>query len=70
LQNFAGSELENNAVASYVTAINEMTDAMNVNINVLAIPGIKETYLTDLASGKVRDYGFAMYVMDVKEIIP
>lgn len=65
VDNFAGSELENNAVASYVTAVNQMTDAMNVNINVLAIPGIKETYLTDLASGKVRDYGYAMYVMDI-----
>lgn len=65
VDNFAGGEVDNNAVASYVTAIKEMTDPMNVNINVLAIPGIKESYITDFAASRVRDYGYAMYIMDV-----
>ena len=42
-----------------------MTDSMTVRTNVLAIPGIRDPYITDYAADKVRDYSMAMYVMDV-----
>jgi hypothetical protein len=61
----AGSTTENNAVNSFITAVDIMTDPMVVNHNLLAIPGIKESYITDYASDKIKDYGMSMYVMDI-----
>ena len=63
--NMAGVGQSNNAVASYRTAINIMTDPFAVNTNIMALPGIRETFLTDHAGKKVRDYGMALYVMDI-----
>jgi hypothetical protein len=60
-----GSGQSNSTVASYVTAINIMTDPLTVNTNILAIPGIRESFITDYAMSKVRDYSLAFYVMDV-----
>lgn len=65
LVNPAGTGQNNNGVASYKTAVNVMTDPLTVNINILAIPGIRESFLTDYAAQKVRDYGLAYYVMDI-----
>ena len=42
-----------------------MTDPMLVNHNVLAIPGIKEPLIVDSAAAKVREYGKAIYLMDI-----
>lgn len=61
----AGYGSSNSTVISYKTAVDVMTDPLIANINLLAIPGIRESYLTDYAADKVRTYGFAMYVMDV-----
>jgi phage tail sheath protein FI len=61
----AGSGASNSTVTSYKTAVDIMTDPLITNINLLAIPGIRESYLTDYAADRVRTYGFAMYVMDV-----
>lgn len=63
--NVNGTNQENSNVMSYKSAINIMTDPMTVNINVLAIPGIKESFITDYAATKVKDYGMAFYVMDI-----
>jgi len=60
-----GEGKDNNVIASYRQAIKQMTDPMTVKTNLLAIPGIRDPYVTDFASGKVRDYSMAMYVMDV-----
>lgn len=60
-----GAETLNNAVQSYRSAVKVMTDEMSTNINLLAIPGLRESYITDFAGTKTRDYGLAMYVMDV-----
>jgi len=65
LTNLAGTGVDNNAVNSYITAIDVMTDPLQVNTNLLAIPGIREDYITNYASKKVRDYGLSMYVMDL-----
>jgi hypothetical protein len=56
---------ENNAVVSYRTALGLMTDGQLVNHNILAMPGIRESFLTELAAQRVRDYGLAYYVMDI-----
>lgn len=55
----------NSNVSSYTTAIDIMTDPMIVNTNILAIPGIKESFITDYAMKKIKDYGLAYYVMDI-----
>jgi phage tail sheath protein FI len=65
LVNPNGSGQSNSTVVSYKTAINVMTDPMSVNVNILAIPGIRESFLTEYAAQKVRDYGLAYYVMDL-----
>jgi len=63
--NMNGTGQDNSNVASYKAAINIMTDPMIVNHNVLVVPGIRESFLTDFASDSVRDYGLAYYVMDI-----
>jgi hypothetical protein len=60
-----GTGQTNSSVLSYTTAVDIMTDPMVVNINILGIPGIRETYITDYTLTKVRDYGLAYYIMDI-----
>ena len=63
--NPSGSDVDNNGVASYLTAVDIMTNPLEANNNILAIPGIKEPYIADQTMKKVREYGLAMYVMDI-----
>lgn len=65
LTNQNGTGQTNSTVLSYTTAIDIMTDPMVVNTNILNIPGIRESFVTDYAMKKVRDYGLAFYVMDI-----
>lgn len=65
LTNPMGSGQSNSNVKSYQTAIDIMTDGMVVNTNILAIPGIRDSFLADYAMRKVREYGLAYYVMDM-----
>ena len=60
-----GEKLSNNIVNSYNNAIRLMTDPMLINHNAFVIPGIKEPLLVDSAAAKVRDYGKAIYLMDI-----
>lgn len=60
-----GTGKDNNGVASYNTAVDIMTDPFAVGINVLALPGIREPYINDLTSKKVRDYGLALHLLDI-----
>jgi len=55
----------NNVIASYRQAINIMTDPLSVRTNILAIPGIRDAYVTDHAAEKSRDYAMGFYVMDI-----
>jgi len=66
-QNQTGTGQSNATVASYVAGVNIMTDPMRANHNLLAIPGIREPFITDYTGQKVRDYGLAYYVMDVEK---
>ena len=61
----AGEGTKNNAVNSFRSAINILTDEMSSTINILAIPGMREAFITDYAADKVRDYGMAIYLMDM-----
>jgi len=62
---FQGVGLNNNIVNSYNNAIRLMTDPMLINHNALAVPGIREPLIVDSAAAKVRDYGKAIYLMDI-----
>jgi hypothetical protein len=64
-QNQSGQTTRNNAVVAYKTAIDIMTNPFYVNSNVLAIPGIRESYITNYAAQKTREYGMALYLMDI-----
>ena len=63
----AGSGKQNNSVASYRKASEIMTDEMMVNVNILAIPGIRATFVTDYAAENVRENGMSILVMDPVE---
>ena len=65
LINQAGTGQSNATVSSYLAAINIMTDPMQVNHNLLAIPGIREPFITDYAGGAAKSYGLAFFVMDL-----
>jgi len=60
-----GVEGENNIVVSYKNAVKIMTDEMIVTNNVLVIPGIRDSLITDYAMSRVKDYGKAIYLMDI-----
>lgn len=60
-----GTGKDNNVISSYRQAIKIMTEPMTVRHNLLAIPGIRDPYITDFAANSVRDYSMAMYVMDI-----
>jgi hypothetical protein len=63
--NPTGAGQSNSTVTSYLTAIKLMTDPQAINNNILVIPGIRESFITDTAAKSVRDYGLAYYVMDI-----
>lgn len=64
-QNQGGTTTSNNAVVAYKTAIDIMTNPFYVNTNILAVPGIRESYVTNYAAQKTREYGMAVYLMDI-----
>lgn len=64
-QNQAGTGRLNNNVASMRRAVDIMTDPMSVNINILAIPGVREPFVTDHALDKTKAYSQAIYLMDL-----
>ena len=61
----SGKGKKNNIVNSFQVATRIMTDPMASNMNILAIPGMRDTFITDHALGRVKDYGMAIYLMDI-----
>jgi phage tail sheath protein FI len=51
-------------VFSYRTAIQMMTDAMTVNTNILCVPGMRDSFITDYAADRTKLYSMAIYLMD------
>jgi len=62
-----GSAKDNNIINSYRTAAKIITDPMVSRVNVVAVPGIRDPYVTDYVSDLTRDYSKALYIMDIPE---
>ena len=60
-----GAGLENNVVSAYRAAAEIMTNGYATNINVLAVPGARDTSVTNYVSSLVSSYGKAIYLMDI-----
>jgi len=65
LSNQSGQGRLNNSIAAFRKAAEIMTDPMTTRINILAIPGIRDAFVTDHAALKTKEYSMAMYVMDI-----
>jgi hypothetical protein len=63
--NAAGSGQDNNIVSSYRSAIDIMTDEFTTNVNIFAIPGIRESIVTNHASDRARENSLMMFIMDI-----
>ena len=61
----SGKGNDNNVVSAYQLASKIMTDTVSSNINILAIPGIRDVLVTDAVLANTKNYGLALYVMDV-----
>ncbi len=61
----AGTGKNNNIINSYRTAAKIMTDPLSTRVNIVAIPGIRDSFVTDFVSDLTRDYSKAIYLMDI-----
>ena len=61
----AGSGQKNNVVASFKEAISIITDPMASRVNILAVPGMRDAFISDHALEAVKSYSMAIYLMDV-----
>ena len=61
----AGSGKDNNVINSYRQAARIITDPMATRVNVVAVPGIREPFVTDFVGDLTRDYSKAIYLMDI-----
>jgi hypothetical protein len=59
-----GKARQNNVIFSYRKAADIMTDPLTVSTNLLAIPGLRDPFVTDHALVGIKAYSMAMYVMD------
>lgn len=60
-----GTGKTNSSIFSYQTAVGIITDPIESQHNLLAIPGIREPFVTDDAAAKTKDHALSMYVMDL-----
>ena len=64
----AGRALQDGAsVRTYLKALDVMKNTTNVDIQLLAIPGIREPIVTDAATLAVEERFDALYVMDIEQ---
>ena len=61
----AGSGQKNNVVASFKEAISIITNPMASRVNILAVPGMRDAFISDHALEAVKSYSMAIYLMDV-----
>jgi hypothetical protein len=64
-KNNSGYAFSNNSINSVLKAVDILTDTMSSNINILAVPGVREDLITQKIMEKVKDYSLALYVMDI-----
>ena len=60
-----GTGKDNNAISSYRSAAKILTDPLASRVNVIAIPGIRDPFVTDHVADLTRDYSKAIYLSDV-----
>jgi hypothetical protein len=65
ITNAAGSGQDNNIIASYRAGVDIVTDEFTTNVNIFAIPGIREELVTGYAADNARENSLMMYVMDI-----
>jgi phage tail sheath protein FI len=63
--NAAGIAKDNNVIAAYRAATDIMTDEFSSNVNVLAIPGIRDSLVTTYAGDAVKNFSKAMFIRDI-----
>ena len=61
----AGKGNKNNVVASFKEAVDIITNPMASRINILAIPGMRDAFISDHALEAVKSYSMAIYLMDI-----
>ena len=61
----AGKGSKNNVVASFKEAISIITNPMASRINILAVPGMRDAFISDHALEAVKSYSMAIYLMDI-----
>lgn len=64
-KNLNGIGVQNNIINSYRVASDIITNPITSNVNLVAVPGQREPLVTDYIGEKVRDYGLALYLMDM-----
>ncbi len=60
-----GAGKDNNIVNSYRAAARIMTDPFATRVNIVTIPGIRDSFVTDFTIEKTQDYSQAIYLMDI-----
>jgi len=60
-----GTGPANSTVASYRAAARILTDSMASRVNIIVIPGIRDSALTDFVQDRLVDYSQGFYVMDL-----
>lgn len=60
-----GLATENNSVVAYRTGGKILTDELASRVNIITIPGIRDSFVTDYVSERTRDYSKAIYLMDI-----
>jgi len=63
--NAAGVGKDNNVIAAYRAATDILTEEFSSNVNVLAIPGIRDPLVTNYAGDAVKNFSKAMFIRDV-----
>ena len=58
---------EGPAIRTYLKALDIMKNSVNLDIQLLAIPGIREPIITDAATIAVQDRFDALYIMDIEQ---
>ena len=61
----AGKGSKNNVVSSFKEAISIITNPMASRINILAVPGMRDAFISDHALEAVKSYSMAIYLMDI-----
>lgn len=63
--NQSGTGKNNNSIFSYQTAIKILTDPLLSQHNILAVPGIRDSFVTDYAGTQSKEHSLSLFLMDI-----